>query len=67
MGVEDYFHDFYDCYEDYEPSPNEFPTCNRCGKLAAGWKETSKGFRLIESNGQLHKCDPIARARSDFA
>lgn len=57
------FHGFGYRGEGYAPRPL---CCKVCGARMASWRETEKGWRLIDRNGRLHDCRSAPASANDF-
>lgn len=43
------------------PTPNRQTKCKYCSSSTVYWRETSLGFRLFDSNGERHFCEPMRK------
>lgn len=54
---------FDDQFDDQEDESGALVECRRCGKGGLAWEDDNGRWRLVDSHGEVHRCDPAKIAK----
>ena len=58
----------FDPFLDEYPEPDDFSvTCKYCGQDGLAWVDLFGGWRLVDSDGDIHSCSRKSTAKQDFS
>ena len=57
----------YDAYDEGDFRDPEGKRCNRCGEIGLSFDKINGKWKLVDLDGNLHRCDPVKLAKLDFA